>query len=370
MSTLSRMVIKLGTSTLTAGTPRLSRKAMTEVTRQVAKLYRKGIKIVLVTSGACTAGREVLSGAELGKSLPTKQMFASLGQVRLMQVWTELFAEEGINVGQILLTRNDFSLRAPYLNVRDTIHALLDHGVVPIVNENDPVATKHSFVGDNDHLGAHIANMIAAHLYVILTDQKGLYDKNPNHHADAQLIPLVKSIDDAVVEAAKESSTTLGTGGMATKISAAELASNSGTPTEITSMETEDVLLKLASGDMIGTRFTAATSPRESRKRWLLSEKPSGQVHIDRGASQKLTLSGASLLPVGVTKVSGSFDRGAPIEIVYEKESLGVGLSNYASAEIEKIKKSQSDQIESLLGYSFGPEVIHRDNMVITGGNE
>jgi len=369
MSAISRMVIKLGTSTLTGGTPHLSRDAMLEITRQIAVLYDRGIKIVLVTSGAHTAGRDLVSIAELEKSLPSKQMFSSVGQVALMQLWSQLFAEHGIHVGQILLTRSDFSQRTPYLNVRDTIHALLDHNILPIVNENDPVATKHSFVGDNDNLGAHVSNMIAAHLFVILTDQHGLYDKDPRIHEDARLIRLVKSIDDQVVEAAKDSSTKFGTGGMATKIKAAQLASHSGTPTEITSMETPDVLIKLADGEMVGTRFTATTSPRESRKRWLLSEKPQGTVTVDQGASEKLLSSGASLLPVGVTGLSGTFERGALIEIAGQGELLGVGLSNYTSEEIERIKKRHSDEIETVLGYTFGPEVIHRDNMVITGAH-
>jgi len=369
MSAITRMVIKLGTSTLTNGTPHLSREAMVEVTRQIALLYRRGIKIVLVTSGAHTAGLDIMSSTELEKSLPSKQMFSAVGQVSLMQLWSELFAEHNIHVGQILLTRSDFSQRSPYLNVRDTIHALLDHEILPIVNENDPVATKHSFVGDNDNLGAHISNMIAAHLFVILTDQHGLYDKDPRSQSDAQLIRLVKSIDDQVVEAAKDSSTKFGTGGMATKITAAQLASHSGTPTEITSMETPNVLIKLADGEMIGTRFTAITSPRESRKRWLLSEKPQGRVEVDHGASNKLLSSGASLLPVGITGLQGSFERGALIEIYEKNEILGVGLTNYASKEIEQIKRQHSNEIERVLGYTFGPEVIHRDNMVITGGH-
>ncbi len=249
------------------------------------------------------------------------------------------------------------------------MHALLDHGILPIVNENDPVATKHSFVGDNDNLGAHISNMIAAQLFVILTDQHGLYDKDPRSNPDAKLISLVKTIDDQVVEAAKRSSTKFGTGGMATKIEAAQLASHSGTPTEITSMETPDVLIKLAAGDMVGTRFIASTSPRESRKRWLLSEKPQGSVKVDKGAAEKLSLSGASLLPVGIIGLEGEFDRGALIEIVSEEGSLGVGLTNYSFKEIQKIGKCHSDKIEGILGYSFGPEVIHRDNMVITVEN-
>lgn len=362
------MVIKLGTSTLTRSTSMLSREAMIEITRQIAILYHQGVKIVLVTSGAYTAGKEVLASPQLDKSLPAKQMFSSVGQVKLMQIWTELFAEHDIPVGQILLTRSDFSTRAPYLNVRDTIYALLDHGILPIVNENDPVATKHSFVGDNDTLGAHISNMIAAQLFIIMTDQHGLYDKDPRSHPDANLIKLVKTIDDQVVEAAKDTSTQFGTGGMATKIEAAQLASHSGTPTEITSMETPDVLIKLAAGDMIGTRFTVSTSPRESRKRWLLSEKPQGTVTVDEGAAKKLTTGGASLLPVGILKVSGTFDRGALIEIVSETASLGVGLTNYSFKEIQKMGKCRSDRIESILGYTFGPEVIHRDNMVITAG--
>jgi glutamate 5-kinase len=365
MSGLKKIVIKLGTSTLTKGTLNLSRPAMLEVARQVSELHGRGVEIVLVTSGALSAGREVIPEYKQDKSVPSKQMLCSVGQVRLMEIWTELFGLYDIHVGQILLTRSDFSNREPYLNIRDTLHAMLDHRILPICNENDPVANKKSLVGDNDNLGAFIANMIAADLFVILTDQKGLYDKDPRTNPDAKLISIVKTINDEVVEAAKDTSTKLGTGGMATKIEAAQLASHSGTPTEITSMSVPDVLLKLAKGEMAGTRFAATESTRESRKRWLLSEKSKGKVVVDPGAAQKLKTGGASLLPIGITATGGKFDRGALIQISKNGKVLGVGISNYSSAEIEKIKKTHSEKIEEVLGYTFGPEVIHRDNMVI-----
>ncbi len=365
MSGLKKIVIKLGTSTLTKGTLNLSRPAMLEAARQVAKLHAEGVEVVLVTSGALAAGREVIPEYRQDKSVPSKQMLCSIGQVRLMEIWTELFGLHDIHVGQILLTRSDFTSREAYLNIRDTLHAMLDHNILPIVNENDTVANKKSLVGDNDNLGAHIANMIAADLFVILTDQKGLYDKDPRFNPDAKMIPLVKTINDQVVEAAKNTSTKLGTGGMATKIEAAQLASHSGTPTEITSMDLPDVLLKLAKGEMAGTRFAATESPRESRKRWLLSEKPQGKVFVDQGAANKLKTGGASLLPIGITETQGKFDRGALIQIRTEEELMGVGISNYSHDEIDKIKRTHSEKIEEILGYTFGPEVVHRDNMVI-----
>lgn len=363
---MKKIVVKLGTSTLTQGTKNLSRRTMLEMCRQIAHLHEKGLEVVLVTSGAVASGREVLRHPLVDRSLPSKQMFAAVGQVRLMQTWTELFSLFDIHVAQLLLTRSDFSNRKRYLNVRDTMSCLLQHRILPIINENDTTATKEIKVGDNDNLAALIANLIAADRLILLTDQEGLYTADPRTNPSAQLIPLVKHIDDAIFELAGGSSKALGlgTGGMRTKIEAAHLAAQSGTPTTIASSAHPHVLIELSEGRQIGTLFSAETESRESRKRWLLSEKKQGTIHIDAGAAEKLSHRGASLLPVGITDTSHSFERGAIVHLLSPSgKPVAVGVSNYGSDEIRKLLGAQSKHIEEILGYTYGPEIIHRDNM-------
>ncbi len=360
------LVIKLGTSTLTQGTKQLSRRYMVELARQIVHLREQGKQIVLVTSGAVAAGRELLGHPTVERYWPSKQMFASVGQGRLMQIWADLFGLFNVNVGQLLLTRGDFSNRQRYLNVRDTLHCLLKHHVLPIINENDTVATKDIRVGDNDNLAALVSNLIAADRLVLLTDQQGLYTADPRQNAEAKLIPVVKHIDESIFNLAGGSSAALGlgTGGMITKIQAAQLAAQTGTSTTIASSQAPNVLLEIAEGKAIGTLFLAETTARESRKHWLLSEKHQGVIHIDQGAEQKLRFGGASLLAVGIVKTSGSFERGALVQLVSpEGQPIAVGITNYGSADIQKLIGSHSKHIEDILGFSYGPEVIHRDNM-------
>lgn len=360
------LVIKLGTSTLTQGTKQLSRRYMVELARQIVHLREQGKQIVLVTSGAVAAGRELLGHPNVERYWPSKQMFASVGQGRLMQIWADLFGLFNVNVGQLLLTRGDFSNRQRYLNIRDTLHCLLKHHVLPIINENDTVATKDIRVGDNDNLAALVSNLIAADRMVLLTDQQGLYTADPRQNAEAKLIPVVKHIDESIFNLAGGSSAALGlgTGGMITKIQAAQLAAQTGTSTTIASSQAPNVLLEIAEGKAIGTLFLAETTARESRKHWLLSEKHQGTIHIDQGAEQKLRFGGASLLAVGIVKTSSSFERGALVQLVSpEGQPIAVGITNYGSADIQKLIGSHSKHIEDILGFSYGPEVIHRDNM-------
>lgn len=363
---MNRLVIKLGTSTLTQGTKELSRRYMLEMARQITHLREQGKQIVLVTSGAVAAGRELLGHPTIESHWPSKQMFASVGQGRLMQIWADLFGLFNVKVGQMLLTRGDFSNRERYLNIRDTLHCLLKHQVLPVINENDTVATKNIRVGDNDNLAALIANLIAADRLILLTDQQGLYTADPRQNPKATLIPCIKHIDESILNLAGGSSTSLGlgTGGMMTKVQAAQLASQSGTSTTIASSATPNILIEVAEGKSLGTLFLAETTTRESRKRWLLSEKHQGAIHIDEGAAQKLSHSGASLLAVGIIRSSGSFERGAIIEVnAPSGQSIAVGMVNYGSQEIQKLIGSHSKHIEDILGYSHGSEIIHRDNM-------
>jgi glutamate 5-kinase len=363
---MNRLVIKLGTSTLTQGTKQLSRRYMLEMARQIVYLREQGKQVVLVTSGAVAAGRELLGHPTIERYWPSKQMFASVGQGRLMQIWADLFGVFNVHVGQLLLTRGDFSNRERYLNIRDTLHCLLKHDVLPIINENDTVATKNIRVGDNDNLAALIANLIAADRLILLTDQKGLYTADPRQNPEAKLISFVKHIDESILSLAGGSSTMLGlgTGGMVTKVQAAHLASQSGTSTTIASSASPNVLIDIAEGKSLGTLFLAETTARESRKRWLLSEKHQGIIHIDEGATHKLRYSGASLLAVGIVRTSGDFERGAIVQLVSpSSQSIAVGIANYGSQEIKKLIGSHSKHIEDILGYSHGPEIIHRDNM-------
>jgi glutamate 5-kinase len=246
------------------------------------------------------------------------------------------------------------------------MHCLLQHHVLPIINENDTVATKDIRVGDNDNLAALVANLIAADRLILLTDQKGLYTADPRQDQNAQLIPMVKHIDNSILSLAGGSSSSLGlgTGGMVTKIQAAHLASQSGTSTIIASAATPNVLLEIADGKSIGTLFLAETTAKESRKRWLLSEKRQGTIDIDEGAVQKLRYGGASLLAVGIVRTSSFFERGAIVQLVsLSGDPIAVGMANYGSKEIQKLIGSHSKHIEDILGYSHGPEIIHRDNM-------
>lgn len=366
------IIIKLGTSTLTQGTKRLCRRHMLELVRQIAELHEKGKQIVIVSSGAMAAGREILHDPKLDKLLPQKQMLASVGQVHLMQIWSELFALFDIVVGQVLLTRGDVSNRKRYLNSRNTLHSLLKHRVIPIINENDTVATQEIKVGDNDNLSALVANLLAADLLILLTDQAGLYTADPRLNPDASLIPLVEHIDERIFQLAGKSSDLLGqgTGGMATKIQAAQLAAQSGTATIIASSKHPNVLLEIAAGKSVGSRFLATSTHGESRKRWLLSEKPQGKIIVDAGAEQSLMKRGSSLLPAGIIQTISPFDRGTIVTIASESHSLAVGITNYSSADIESIKGAHSKGIEEILGFSYGPEVIHRDNMIITKKRE
>ncbi len=363
---MQRIVIKIGSSSLTEGSARLSRRAMLNFAQQIAALHQQKRQIVLISSGAVAAGKESLHRLAGENLLPTKQMFASVGQVLLMQTWADLFAIFGIQVGQILLTRSDFANRRRYLNIRDTLQSLLSHGLIPIINENDTVAMTENRVGNNDKLAALAANLIAADLLVLLTDQQGLYTANPQTDPQATLISHISKIDSQVYAYAGKGAGTLGTGGMLTKIEAAEVATQSGVPTIVASAQAPNVLQRLVSGEEIGTCFASQISLRESRKRWLLSESPQGVITIDQGAVERILKRGASLLPAGITQTSSSYERGALIQIRNpNNEIIAVGLSNYCSRDVAALRGLHTSKVADVLGYSYGNEVVHRDNLVL-----
>jgi glutamate 5-kinase len=364
---MKRIVVKLGTSTLTAGAQRISRRRMLEIARQIVQLREAGHEVVIVSSGAMQAGRERLNLERDPRApLPVKQMLAAVGQTHLMLAWEQVFQMFDVHVGQLLLTRADLNDdRRRYLNARDALTAVLAHGIVPIINENDAVATEEIRVGDNDNLSALVANVLAADLLLILSDIDGLYTADPRKHPGATLVDEVALIDDSVRERATGSKTALGVGGMNTKIQAAELATRSGVTVVIANGARADVILDAAHGLPVGTRFRAQVTSVESRKRWILSERVTGAVVIDDGAAHALR-QGKSLLPVGVRDVVNGFDRG---EIVAIRDSNGRevarGIARYSSVDARKIAGRQSDQIERLLGYDFAPMLIHADDLVV-----
>ncbi|MCB9452624.1 MAG: glutamate 5-kinase [Anaerolineaceae bacterium] len=361
-----RIVVKLGTSVLTGGTTRLNRQRMLEVVQQVARLYQAGHEMIVVSSGAVAAGRERLNFPDLGRSVPAKQMLSAVGQGRLLRIYSDLFDLFDIPVGQILLTRDDLDDRARYLNIRDTLITLIEQRVVPVINENDTTATHEIRVGDNDNLSALVANLLEADLLVMLTDQPGLFTADPRRNADARLISQVERIDDKTWALAGGAGTNVGTGGMVTKIQAAQLASRSGVTTIIAGGKEPDVLARIVRGETVGTRFEPVNTHLESRKRWLLADSPAGVIRVDAGAAQKLVKGGASLLPVGAVAVDGDFIRGATVAVIApDGRKIAHGLTSYTSEEIRQLCGVKSSRIVEIFGYSYGDALIHRNNMVV-----
>ena len=363
---MKRLVVKIGTNTLTGGGDALSRGQMLAVARQVSQLVRDGHQVALVSSGAIVAGRQALNVSRNGKNIPFKQVLAAVGQAKLMQAWDQLFAADDTIVAQTLLTRADLADRQGYLNARNTLLALLDRKVVPIINENDVVATDEIKIGDNDNLSALVANLIDADLLVLLTDQEGLFTADPRRHSSATLIAEVPVISDEIVALASGAGTVRGIGGMATKVQAARLATESGVTVLVAGGTTDNVLVRAVKGEAVGTRFPSNRSRLESRKRWILSGLAGkSAAHIDGGAVTALK-KGRSLLPAGVVQVKGPFDRGDSVNIVGpEGKTVACGVANYSAADLVRIKGCRSAEIAQILGYHLGDEVIHRNNVVM-----
>lgn len=368
-----RVVIKLGTSTLTQGKSEVSVEHMLEIVRIVAQLHQQNHQIVLVSSGAMTAGRSMLGAPSLPKHIPAKQMLAAVGQSRLMELYSQLFGIYHIPVGQVLLTRDDLSERRRYLNARNTLEALIQYRVVPVINENDTVSTEEIRVGDNDNLSALVANLIEADLLILLTDQDGLYTADPRSNPQAELVKEVNTpeIPAEYWQAAGGSVSGLGTGGMFTKLQAADFCRRSGCTVVITNGQhparIRDVVTgKPVGGKPVGTRFTPLSTKLESRKRYMLAEARTSEARlvIDAGAVRALK-AGGSLLPVGIVEVKGSFQRADIVRVAdANNKVLALGMVNYGSADLAKIRGMQSQDIESVLGYTYGEEVLHHNNLL------
>ena len=362
------IVVKVGSSTLTNGTLHLSKPNMLEVVRQIATLHNQGYRMLLVTSGAVAAGRDHLGHPQLSQSLPIKQMLSAVGQGQLMQLYSQMFSLYDVFVGQVLITGDSLQRhRTRYLNTRDTLEMLLDNRIVPIINENDTVTVDEIKVGDNDNLSAMVASLVNADLLILLTDREGVYDKDPNTHTDARLIPRIDHLNDEVHALAKRASSSgIGIGGMQTKLQAAELAGRSGIETIIAHGSAHDVVLRIIAGEDVGTHILPSAPRVESRKRWLLSEPPVGRLVVDDGAAKVLLTGEASLLPVGIRQVTGDFHRGALVEVHDGAgNALARGVVNYESSELSQLCGAKSDQIETILGYTYGDAAIHRDNLAL-----
>ena len=365
-----RIVVKLGTSLLTGGSDHLDENVMSGLVAQVAELHRQGLELLVVSSGAITAGRYKLRLNKRLRGIPFKQVFSSVGQSRLMLTYEQLFGRHNITVAQALLTRADLSDRAGYLNARNTLLALLELRVLCIVNENDVVAVdeiQEAKFGDNDNLSAMVANLVDADLLLLLTDTAGLYTADPRRDPDASLIPKVERIDSKIEKLAADTVGSLGIGGMMTKIEAARLATTSGITVIIADGREPDVILKLAAGEAIGTCFWPLSDKLESRKRWMVSGLSTrGGLVVDSGAARALRKQNRSLLATGIKKVEGEFQRGDVVTVYDHKGSiLGCGITNYSSSDIGTIKGAHSKKIATLLGYDYGSEVVHRNNLVV-----
>ncbi len=367
-----RWIIKLGSSLVTNQGRGVDAQAVAAFAAQMAALRDRGHQVVLVSSGAIAEGMKRLGWTQRPHEIHDLQAAAAVGQMGLAQAYEVGFAAHGLKTAQVLLTHEDVADRRRYLNARATLNTLLGLGVIPIVNENDTVVTDEIKLGDNDTLGALVTNLIEADLLVILTDQPGLYTADPRKSADATLISQARAKDSTLVAMAGGAGTTIGTGGMATKVRAAQRAAGSGADTIIASGHEADVLVRLASGEPLGTWLTADLPVMTARQQWLADHLSlRGRLVLDAGATKVLLTGGKSLLPIGVTGVSGDFERGDVVACCDATgQEIARGLVNYSANESRRILGKPSSQIEAVLGFVEEPELIHRDNLVLISSGE
>ncbi len=360
-----RWVVKVGSALLTDDGRGLNAKFIADLAAQIAELRQQKIEVVLVSSGSVAAGVSQLGLNERPELINELQAAASVGQASLVRHYEDEFRPFNINIAQVLLTHADIANRERYLNARSTLMTLLGYGALPIINENDAVATEEICFGDNDSLGALVANLVDAELLVILTDQNGLYTADPRSNPQAELIDSAEAADSSLVAMASGGSD-VGRGGMVTKLSAAQIASRSGAHTVIASGREARILPRLLGGEPLGTLLTAATRVAQ-RKQWVAGQmKVAGTFVLDDGAVDVLRSQGKSLLPVGVLEIQGEFTRGACVQCVsLSGDEVARGLSNYSSDEAGKIKGQCSERFSEILGYGGESELIHRDNLVL-----
>jgi glutamate 5-kinase len=362
-----RIVVKVGSSILASVEGGLHYDVFSRLTKEISELKRQGFEIVLVSSGAIAAGMEKLGYKTRPQAITQKQATAAVGQTRLMNIYESYFSRYQQMVAQVLLTHDDLSHRRRFLNARNTLLTLLELGIIPIINENDTVVVEEIKFGDNDNLSALITNLIGADLLIILTDIEGLCDSDPRENPNARCISLVEDIDVDTREIAGGTKSETSVGGMLSKIQAAQKASRFGIPTVVARGTKEEVLHQILKGKEIGTLILPKGEALSSRKHWIaFNPKPKGDLILDDGAKKAIIQKGKSLLPSGVVKIKGGFDRGDLVTCLGPRgKEFARGLVNYNAMELEKIKGLRSDQIESVLGYKYSDEVIHRDDLVV-----
>ena len=362
-----RWVVKIGSALLTNDGAGLNKKNIKAWVEQIASLKKQGLEVVLVSSGAVAEGLSRLGITERPKTVHELQAAAAVGQMGLVQAYESEFSEYGLRTAQVLLTHDDLSNRQRYLNARSTIRSLLDLNVVPVINENDTVVTDEIRFGDNDTLAALVANLIEADNLIILTDQNGLFDKNPRSHSDAKIIQQADANDPSLDSMVESSGGKFGSGGMFTKLRAARLAARSGTNTVIASGHDANNLNKIYNAEVLGSLLFTDKKPDTAHKQWLAGHlQMRGKLIIDDGAEKVLNQSGSSLLAVGIISVDGEFNRGEVVACVSKSgKQIACGLVNYNADEIQLLIGQPSDKINELLGYVNEDEIIHRDNLVL-----
>ena len=362
-----RIVVKVGSSILASIERGLHHEVFSQLAKEISELKRQGYEIVLVSSGAIAAGMEKLGYKTRPQSVTQKQATAAVGQSRLMNIYESCFSRHQQMVAQILLTHDDLSHRRRFLNARNTLLTLLELGIIPIINENDTVVVDEIKVGDNDNLSALVTNLIEADLLIILTNIDGLCDGDPRLNPNARCIPLVEDIDVDMGKIVAGTKSAMSVGGMVSKIQAAKKASRFGIPTVIASGTRKEVLRQILRGKEIGTLILPQATTLSSRKHWIaFNLNPKGDIIVDDGAKKALVQRGKSLLPSGVVKVRGEFDRGDSVSCLGPRgKEFARGLVNYSTSELERIKGLKTEQIEKVLGYKYSDEVIHRDDLVV-----
>lgn len=367
LKNIKRVVIKIGSRVLTDDAGALDMAVIGRICDGIAILRGKGLQVLVVTSGAVAAGRSELGLTSRLMTIPQKQAAAAIGQSRLMRAYEEALAPHGLKAAQVLLTSEDLVSRQRFLNARATLDTLLGFGIVPVINENDTVVVDEIKFGDNDNLSALVTNVAEADLLLILTDVEGLFSADPCADPDARLIPLVKAITREVERAAGGSGSGVGTGGMATKVAAAKKAARNGVPTLMVPGKREGVIAAALAGEEVGTLFLPNSEGVGRRKHWIAyTLKPAGRVFVDDGAREVLLKKGKSLLPSGVVRVEGRFDRGGCVRVCgQDGKEFARGLSDYSGVEIARLAGRKSSEIEDILGYRYGDVIIHRDNLVV-----
>ncbi|HEY9204335.1 MAG TPA: glutamate 5-kinase [Candidatus Methanoperedens sp.] len=362
---IKRIVVKIGTSSLSNEDGSFNRKLTEDIASQVARLREQGKTVIIVSSGAIGIGCEKLKMTSRPKEIPLRQAAAAVGQNILMQEWMAAFEKYNLKVAQILLTYEAFSNRMTYLNLRNSISELVEFGVIPIINENDPICVHEieATFGDNDKLSAMVASKVEAELLILLSDIDGLYNKNPKKNEDAQLISIIEKITPEIESYGGSPTSTKGVGGMRTKLEAAKITSISGCHMVIANSAAENVVARIVGGEKIGTLFLARDGKyKKNRTRWIILSKATGKIAVDRGAEEAIKKS-MGLLPSGIVGVEGQFDRGDIIEIESDGKVFAKGITDYTSSELNKIKGKHSDMIEKMLGYKNYDEVVRKSNI-------